>query len=163
MSGGDRIAFAATLPLHMRAEVETLFFFNPRQSFSSHGIHAAVAAAGLPAISTNHDRVWIEVPPGTTQCLFACDVLIAPSPVVGVALYSRPAMDTIWISHLAVAPGYAHEGEHAALGVAARLVDRVAAIAGSIKDITRVKLPYRDASYLRVRRARHDRDDRIDA
>lgn len=163
MSDGDRIVFASTLPLHMRAEVEALFFFNPRQSFSSEGIHAAVAAAGLPAITTNHDRVWIEVPPGATQCLFACDTLVAPAPVVGVALYGRPNLDTIWISHLAVAPAYAHPGDHAELGVAARLVDRVATIAGSIKDITRVKLPYREASYLRVRRARACQDERIDS
>jgi len=150
MSDGDRIVFASTLPQHMRAEVEALFFFNPRQALLREGIHAAVAAAGLPAISVNDESVWIEVAPGTTQCLFACDCRMDPFRVVGVILYSRPAADTIWISHLAIDPAYAYGGEHGALGIATRLVDRVMTIARSVKGVARVQLPYRDGSYIRV-------------
>lgn len=162
MNDSDRIVFSATLPLRMRQEVEALFFFNPRQSFLSNGIHAAVAAAGLPAIAGNQDSVWIEIPPGRTQCLFASDSLIEPVPVIGVALYSRPALDTIWISHLAIDPAYAHGGENGKLEIAARLVDRVVTIAASSKGITRVQLPYRDARYIRVRRIRAGASDQVD-
>lgn len=149
---GGRLVFAATLPLDMRAAVETLFFFNPRQSQRSEGIHATVASAGMPTLATNADRVWIEVPPGRTQCLFACDTARDRSRVAGVVLFSRPEVDTIWITHLAVDPDYAYGGEHAALSVAAQLVDRVAVVARSIKGVEWIRLPYRDRRRLRVPR-----------
>ena len=138
-----RIAFFASLPLSMRQEVEALFFFNPRQPLLHDGIHATVAQSGMPAVVENDGKVWIDVPPGKTQCLFACDEGVEPLRVVGVALYSRPGADTIAIDHMAIDPDYVHGGENAALDVAMHLVGRVMAIAGSIKGVTRIQLPYR--------------------
>ena len=109
----------------------------------------------MPTITEQNGKVWIDVPSGMTQCLFACDEGIEPSRAVGVVLYSRPAVDTIWIIHLAIDSDYAHEGDHAALQVAARLVDRIMVIARSIKGITRIQLPYRGGCYLRVTRPQH--------
>jgi hypothetical protein len=106
----------------------------------------------MPAIAEHDDRVWIDVPSGKTQCLFACDESIEPFRAIGVVLYSRPVADTICITHLAIDPDYAYGGENAALEVAKRLVDRVMVIARSIKGINRLQLPYRDGCYLRVRR-----------
>ena len=145
-----RIAFVASLPLSMRQEVEALFFFNPRQPLLHDGIHATVAQSGMPAVVENDGKVWIDVPPGKTQCLFACDEGIEPLRVVGVALYSRPDTYTIAIDHMAIDPDYVHGGENAALDVAMHLVGRVMAIAGSIKGVTRIQLPYRGGRYLRV-------------
>jgi hypothetical protein len=147
-----RIVYSATVPLEMRPAVEALFFFNPRQSLLREGIHAAIAQTGMPAIAANDTKVWIDVPPGNTQCLFACDEGVEPFRVTGVVLYSRPAVDTIWIAHLAIDPDYSYEGEHAKLEVARRLVGQVVTIAHSIKGITRIQLPYRDRCYLRVTR-----------
>ena len=108
VDSSDRIVFLATLPLDKRPEVEALFFFNPRQPLLREGIHAAVAHAGMPAIVEHDGKLWIDVPPGKTQCLFACADGIEPLRAVGVVLYSRPAVDTIWITHLAIDPDYAH-------------------------------------------------------
>lgn len=136
----------------MRPEVEALFFFNPRQPLLRKGIHATIADEGMPAIAENDAKVWIDVPPGKTQCLFACDKGIKPFRAIGVVLYGRPVIDTLRITHLAIDPDYAYGGGYATLNVATRLVDRVMAIAGSIKGITRVQLPYRERCYLRVTR-----------
>ena len=152
VSNSERIAFAATVPLAMRPEVEALFFFNSRQSLSQEGIHTAIVQTGMPTIAENDDRVWIDVPSGKTQCLFACDERSEPFRPVGVVLYSRPIADTIWIAHVAIDPDYAYGGENATLEVAARLVDRVMAIARSIRGVTRIQLPYREGCYLRVKR-----------
>jgi hypothetical protein len=150
LTGTERIIFSAILPLQMRPEVEALFFFNPRQPLLHEGIHAAVAHAGMPTLVEKDGSVWVEVPPGKTQCLFACDQGIKPLRVVGVALYSRPAADTLAINHMAIDPDYVHGGVNAQLDVAMHLVGRVMAIAGSIKGVTRIQLPYRDGRYLRV-------------
>jgi hypothetical protein len=159
-NNGDRIGFHAALPLEMRPEIEDLFFFHPRQPLLQAGIHAAVARAGMPTITEQNGKVWIGVPSGRTQCLFACDEGVEPSRPIGVVLYSRPVVDTIWITHLAIDPDYAHGGDHAALQVAARLVDRIMAVARSIKGITRIQLPYRENCYLRVTRPESTRSDR---
>ena len=155
----DRIGFHSALPLEMRPEIEALFFFHPRQTLLQEGIHAAVARAGMPTITEQNGRVWIGVPSGKTQCLFACDEGIVPSRAIGVVLYSRPVVDRIWITHLAIDSAYAHGGDHAELQVATRLVDRVMAIARSIKGITRIQLPYRNERYLRVTRPESTQSD----
>lgn len=152
VNDSERIAFAATLPLEMRPKVEVLFFFNPRQPLLQEGIHSAIVQAGMPTIAEYDDRVWINVPSGKTQCLFACDKRIEPFRPVGVILYSRPLVDTIWVTHVAIDPDYAYGGENAPLGVATRLIDRVMAIARSIRGVTRVQLPYAEGCYLRVKR-----------
>ena len=148
----ERIAFAATVPLAMRPEVEALFFFNPRQPLLQEGIHAAIAQTGMPTIVGNDNRVWIDVPSGRTQCLFACVERIEPFRPVGVVLYSRPIVDTIWIAHVAIDPDYAYGGENATLAIATRLVDRVMAVARSVRGVTRIQLPYSEGCYLRVKR-----------
>ena len=152
MNNSDRIVFLAALPREMRPEVEALFLFNPRQQLQGKGIHATISHAGMPTIVEKDGKVWIDVLPGTTQCLFACAEGIEPFRAVGVILYSRPAIDTIWITHLAIDPDYAYGGRQATLKVASRLVDRVMTIAQSIKGITRIQLPYRDRCYMRVAR-----------
>jgi len=144
--------FSATVPLGMRPAVEALFFFNPRQSLLREGIHATIAQTGMPTIVANDAKVWIDVPQGSTQCLFACDEGVQPFRISGVALYTRPAFDTIWIAHLAIDPDYSYGGAHATLEVARRLVGQVMTIAHSIKGIGRIQLPYRHGSYLRVPR-----------
>jgi len=159
VKNSDRIVFSAALPLAMRPEVEALFFFNPRQPLLHEGIHAAIAHAGMPAIAQNDAKVWIDVPSGKTQCVFACDEGIDPVRAIGVVLYTRPVVDTIWITHVAIHPDYQYRGEHAKLKVATRLVDRVMTVAHSIKGITRIQLPYRDGRHLRVTRPESARSD----
>jgi hypothetical protein len=134
----------------MRAEVETLFFFNPGQASISEGIRTAILREGMPEIAGTGDKIWIEIPSTGAQCLFARDKGVVPERVVGVALYSRPTVETILISHLAIDPEYAHSGRHAELAVATCLLDQVMTIAGVIKGVTRLQLPYRDGCYLRV-------------
>jgi hypothetical protein len=159
LNNSDRIVFSAALPKAMRPEVEALFFFNPRQPLLHEGIHAAIAHAGMPAITESEDKVWIDVPSGKTQCVFACDESVEPVRAIGVVLYTRPVVDTIWITHLAIDPDYQYRGENAKLNVATRLVDRVMAVAHSIKGITRIQLPYRDGRYLHVKRPESSRSD----
>ena len=150
MDNTGRLVFSADLPLVMRPEIEALFFFNPRQPFRREGIHAAIAHAGMPEIAENGDKVWIDLPSGTTQCLFACDKGLESLKAVGVVLYSRPTFNTIAITHVAVDPDYAYGGEHANLNVLTRLLERVVATASSIKGVTRIQLPYRNGRCLRV-------------
>ena len=148
------VVFRTALPRDRRPEVEALFFFNPLQASRREGIFAAISQAGTPAIAENEDKVWIDVPSGKTLCLFACDERTDPFRVIGIALYTRPVTDTIWITHLTVDPAYSIRGEYGTLKVARCLVDQVMATALRIKGVTRIRLPYREGRHLRVSRPR---------
>jgi hypothetical protein len=67
----------------------------------------------------------------------------------------------IWITHLAIDSEYAYGGDHAKLQGAARLVDRIMAIARSIKGIARIQLPYRNERYLRVTHPESTQSDQL--
>jgi hypothetical protein len=88
---GSSFVFCSSVPKEMQPLVEELFFFNERQSEWHDGIVAAVKAAGSPAIVEKEGRIWIGVPSGAMQCLFACTPKGVP---LGVMLYGRPSADT---------------------------------------------------------------------
>ncbi len=140
------IAFVGSVPATDRARVEALFYFNPRQGGRLSQIRRTVEETGSPFIEERDQRIWIGVPGGTTQCLFAC--LPSDRPV-GVALYCRPTNDLIRILHLAVesAPGGRRRDEGR---VAGAMVDKIRSIAGRINGVRRVQLPYRPDCFLRV-------------
>jgi hypothetical protein len=145
------IEFSATVPVEMRPAVEALFFFNPRQGDSNKGILATVEQTGVPAIMERNGRLWIGVPAGNMQCLFACDHSLEMPKPVGVLLYGRPAPEVIWISHLAVDPMYTSDRADRGGGLGLVLVEKVQQIARSIKGVVRIQLPYRHDCFLQIR------------
>lgn len=140
-----RLAFVGSVPAGARARVESLFYFNPRQGALLAQIREIVEETGSPFIEERDRRIWIDVPGGTTQCLFAC---LPPERPIGVALYSRPRSELIRILHLAVerSPGRRFDGGL----VAGAIVDKIRSIAGRINGVQRVQLPYRTDLFLRV-------------
>jgi hypothetical protein len=143
------LAFTAFLPAAFRPALEALFFFNPRQAASRHGITAIVEQTGTPVIMQSGDRIWIGVPSSDTQCLCACEVEGTEQRLVGVVLYCRPSIEVISILHLAVIPS--RTGRHC-VGFGCDLVERVRDISCRIKGVTRMRLPYRKDRFLTVRR-----------
>ncbi len=140
------IVFLSSVPVAARSRVESLFYFNPGQSAWLAQIRQTVEETGSPFIEERGRRIVIELPGGLTQCLFACRPAERP---VGVAIYSRPALDLLRILHLAVdsspRPGGADGGQ-----VAAAMVEKIRTIAGQINGVRRIQLPYRTNSFLRV-------------
>ena len=143
------IEFSAHLPASLRQELEALFFFNPRQPESREGIVATVEELGAPIVVESGDRIWIGVPSVGTQCLFACETQDGVQRPVGVVLYGRPQPDVIWIFHLAVDPG--RVCGRLGAGVGWLLVEKVREIAGRMKGVARIRLPYRKDRFLPVR------------
>ena len=146
-SESQELGFAGSVPVAMRPVVESLFFFNPQQGAIIAEIRQTIEKTGPPFIFEWNNRIRIDVPSGSTQCLFACSRRDRP---VGVALYSRPASDVIWISHLAIDPSSNAAGDKCPNGIAGALVSKIREIARSIKGAARIQLPYRRASFLRV-------------
>jgi len=146
-SESQELGFAGSVPAAMRPVVESLFFFNPQQSAVSAEIRETIEKTGPPFIFEWNNRIRIDVPSGSTQCLFACSRGDRP---VGVALYSRPAWDVIWISHLAIDPSCTGTEDECSIGIAGALVNKIREVARSIKGAARIQLPYRRASFLRV-------------
>ena len=147
-SGVNEVDFLGSVPSSMRHAVECLFFFNPQQRQLEPRIRATVEETGSPGIIEVDSRVWIGVPSGAMQCLFACARGVEP---VGIALYGRPAPDLLWICHLVVDPGWCGTDGSGDSGLAGRMVDKIREIARSIKGVSRIQLPYRRSSFLNVR------------
>ena len=143
----QELGFAGSVPAAMRPVVESLFFFNPQQGAIISEIRQTIEKTGSPFIFEWNNRIRIDVPSGSTQCLFACSRRDRP---VGVALYSRPAWAVIWISHLAIDPSCTDAGDECSIGIAGALVNKIREVARSIKGAARIQLPYRRASFLRV-------------
>ena len=141
------MGFAGSVPVAMRPVVESLFFFNPQQGAIISEIRETIAKTGPPFIFEWNNRIRIDVPSGSTQCLFACSRRDYP---VGIALYSRPVWDVIWISHLAIDPSCIGTEVECSIGIAGALVNKIREVARSIKGAARIQLPYRRASFLRV-------------
>lgn len=144
-----QIDLSANLPAVLRPDLETLFFFNPRQGDSSEGIIATVAKTGTPVIMQSGDRIWIGVLSGNTQCLFASETQNKRQRLLGVVVYSRPEAGVIWISHLAVDPDFVADTPN--IGLGHFLVEKVREIACRIKGVTRIQLPYKRSLFLPVR------------
>ena len=145
-----KFIFAATVSATMREAVETLFFFNPRQPLLHHAITTTVARTGVPRLFERDGMVWIDVPERAMQCLFIIDGSRKPPNPVAVALYERPTLDILAISHLAVDPAYALRGNRRSAGPGLLLIKKIMEIACCIKGVTRVQVPYRDGCFLRL-------------
>ena len=144
----QEIEFLGSVPVAMRHLVECLFFFNPRQELLVGRIRATVEETGAPCVIELESRIWIGVPSGAMQCLFACSSGGEP---VGVALYCRPDPDRLRICHLALSPDWVASDPSHSPGLAMIMVDKIREIARSIKGVSRIQLPYRRSSFLSVR------------
>jgi hypothetical protein len=146
LTATGRFVFSATVSASMHGAVETLFFFNPRQSLLHSAIAETVHRTGVPEIFECDGTVWIGVPKRAMQCLFVCTRPQTACRPVGVALYERPVFDLLSILHLAVHPVRR-------IGLGFLLVKKIMEIAHCIKGVTRVQVPYRDECCLPVRLA----------
>lgn len=142
--------FISTVSTGMRDAVEALFFFNPRQQRVREGIRVSVKLYGRPEILEQDGRVWIGVPSGATQCLFACDQSPEPARLAGVMLYLRPVPEVLSITHLAVDPDYAAGGSRGGEGLGLLLIAQLRQIARRINGVCRIELPYRKRCFLSV-------------
>jgi hypothetical protein len=150
MLADPQIELVATIPSDLREALEQLFFFNPRQGFVRDGIRASVEQHGVPEIMERDGRLWIGVPSGVTQCLFACDRSLATPRLVGVVVFCRPRPEALCITHLAVDPEYAAGGSHGVDGLGAGLVATVRQIARRTNGVITLELPYRPGCRLPV-------------
>lgn len=150
LAQASAIQFHGTVPAMMRGVVEDLFFFNAKQKLLIQQIETMVEMTGVPFIAERDERIWIDVPSGSMQCLFACHGTTRP---IGVLLYGRPDPDLLRISHLAVDPEY-DPGDNGGPGMAGIMVNKLQEIARSIHGITRIELPYRRGRFLSVRSQR---------
>ena len=148
--GAGPIEFTSAVDRSMWNAVESLFFFNPRQSAWIESIRDNVEQFGAPRIVERGERIGLGIPERDAQFLFACDHSRQPPEPVGVVLYLRTAPHLLRILHLAVSPAYAEGGPLAAHGLTLRLVDEVRALGRRIAGVRRVQLPYRSRGLLPV-------------
>jgi hypothetical protein len=142
--------FASAVDASLRKEVESLFYFHPRQHALSGSIRESVGEFGAPEILTRGERICIGIPQRDAQCLFAVHRTRRAGVPVGVVLYLRTQADVLRILHVVVGPGYEHGGRFGGCDLAACLVDEVRRVAARIGGVRRVGLPYLRERYLSV-------------
>jgi hypothetical protein len=148
-ASGD-FEFASAVDAGMRKDVESLFYFHPRQHALSGSIRESVGEYGAPEILKRGERIYIGIPERDAQCLFAFHRTRRPGVPVGVVLYLRTHADLLRILHVVVGPGYEHGGRFGDRDLAACLVGEVRRVAARIGGVRRVALPYLRERYLTV-------------
>ena len=151
---GDEFRFASAADREHWGEVESLFFFHPRQQGLIEPIRRSVEAWGTPEILQRDTRIYVGIPQHDAQCLFAFHRRREPQRPVGVVLYLRTRPEVLSLLHLAVGPDYAHDGAFGDRGLAQRLVSEVRHLARRVAGVRRIQLPYCEERYLPVM-ARH--------
>lgn len=146
------IAFMSSVDASWWTDVETLFYFHPRQPALVDSIKACVDEFGAPEILRRGGRIHVGIPQNGAQCLFACHHARRPGLPVGVVVFLRTSTELLHILHLAVLPAYAQGGRHADLDLALQLVNQVRHVARRISGVRRVQLPYRRGGFLSVPR-----------
>ena len=149
-AGDDEFEFVSSVEAGLWKEVESLFYFHPRQHVLSGSIRESVDQFGPPEILRRGERIYVGIPQRDAQCLFVCHRTRHPGVPVGVVLYLRTQADLLRILHVVVGPIYGHGGQLADRGLAARLVDEVRHVASRIGGVRRIALPYLRERYLSV-------------
>jgi predicted GNAT family acetyltransferase len=144
--------FSSSVHATLWKEVETLFYFHPKQQALRERIRACVDEFGTPEILERGERIHVGIAKNGAQCLFACHTERRPGVPVGVVVYLRTSPELLRILHLAVHPAYEGDGRHAALNLTMELVDEVRHLARRISGVRRVQLPYVRGAYLSVPR-----------
>lgn len=142
--------FTCAVDAGLLKDVESLFYFHPRQHALSGSIRESVDEFGTPEILKRGERIYIGIPKHDAQCLFACHRMGRPGVPVGVVLYLRTQADLLRILHVVVGPAYTYGGPFADRDLAARLVDEVRRVAACIGGVRKIALPYRREHYLSV-------------
>ena len=148
-AAGD-IEFASAVDAGLWKEVESLFYFHPRQHALSGSIRESVDEFGPPEILKRGERIYLGIPQRDAQCLFACHRTRRPGVPVGVVLYLRTQADLLRILHVVVGPAYVYGGQFADRDLAACLVNEVRRVAALIGGVRRIALPYFRERYLSV-------------
>ena len=149
-AAADEFEFASAVDAGLRKEVESLFYFHPRQHALGGPIRQSVDEFGAPEILKRGERIFVGIPKRDAQCLFACHPTRRPGVPVGVVLYLRTQADLLRILHVVVGPSYMYGGQFADRDLAARLVDQVRSVAARIGGVRRIALPYLRERYLPV-------------
>jgi hypothetical protein len=149
-SNAREFDFVSAVDPRMWGEVESLFFFHPRQQGLLEPIRRSIDDFGAPEILRRGERIYLGIPRHDAQCLFACHRARHPQRPVGVVLYLRTQPDLLSVLHLAVQPNYENDGAYGELRLAHQLVGEVRSLARRIAGVRRIQLPYCNARFLPV-------------
>lgn len=137
------LTVASRLPAWMRADLESLLFFNARQHRMRQEIEQTIERFGAPEI-VEHDG-WLRVRVAglaEVQSLFAVHEENGRARPVGAVIYVRETFERITVVHVGVADDYAVGGPHAAERVLHRLMQEIRRVARRTAGIERVELAY---------------------
>jgi hypothetical protein len=149
-AAAGEIEFVSAVDAGLWKEVESLFYFHPRQHALSGSIRQSVDEFGPPEILKRGERICVGIPKRDAQCLFACHRTRRPGVPVGVVLYLRTQADLLRILHVVVGPAYEYGGQFGDRDLAMCLVNEVRRVAARIGGVRRIALPYLSERYLSV-------------
>jgi hypothetical protein len=138
-----RITVTSRLPAHLRADLESLLFFNARQHRMRHEIEQTIARFGVPEIVEQNGWLRVQVAGlPEVQSLYAVHQDGGRARPVGAVIYVRDAFERFTVVHIGVAEDYAAGGSHASERVLLRLVQEIRRVARRTSGIRHVELAY---------------------
>ena len=152
MRDAPDIAFASTVAINHREELENLLFFNANQSKVTKSILESIRRYGEPRIAIEGDRLQIVVGHvSDVQVLYAIAGAAKSARIVGVVIYVRDRSENLTIVHLAVAPLYIMAPSGSESSLALQLFSQVLAIARRIKGIRTVTIINRSGKSVSIK------------
>lgn len=144
------VCLCAELPPAWKEDLEELLFFNPQQAALENEILATIRAFGIPRIRVKEDRLWIEVGDGlAVGTLFAMANTEDGEELAGALLFLRKDAGLLCL-HLSVDESYSYRGPHAALCVAAHLLDGLRKIGARIAGVDHIEVYYKRMGWQRI-------------
>jgi hypothetical protein len=138
-----RITVTSRLPVHLRADLEALLFFNARQHRMRHEIEQTIERFGMPEIFEHNGWLRVQVAGlPEVQSLFAVHQEDGRPRPVGAVIYVRDAFERFTVVHIGVADDYAQGGRHASEHVLLRLLQEIRRVARRTAGIRHVELAY---------------------
>lgn len=142
-SSNVKIAVTSRLPAHLRADLESLLFFNARQHRMRHEIEQTIERFGIPEIVEQGGWLRVQVAGlPEVQSLFALHEAEDRARPVGAVIYVRDAFERFTVVHIGVADEFALGGVHSSERVLLRLLQEIRRVARRTSGIRHVELAY---------------------
>jgi hypothetical protein len=133
----DMLRYTSILKPKYHAALERLMFFNPGQQTALSAILDSLETFGSPSIYVDDGRLRVKVEKlDEAQTLFALD----DDTLIGVLIYSRIALESLTVIHIAVDHEYSSFGKFAEKMLFIRMLELLRNNARRIKGVETIRL-----------------------
>ncbi len=147
------ITFTSSLVTDYREDLESLMFLNDNQGTVQSGILRAIEQFGQPRLVTTADGLLRLRVDGLedVQALYALERGLLQPNLVGVMVYARTDLETIWLLHIAVTESHSASAGQGGNLLALQFINQLRQIAHRIRGVKQLMVIYGSDQPWRIR------------